>query len=131
MPSDSTSPSEWLRYAQSDLWVAQHPPAEDLLLEALCFHAQQAAEKSIKAVLLHLGVPFPKTHSLEHLVDLLPAGIERVGELADAGRLTPFATVLRYPGAQEPVTEARYREALRLAAAVMAWARQVTGQSAP
>jgi HEPN domain-containing protein len=42
----------------------------DVYLEDLCFDAQQAAEKAIKAVLIHLGVRFPYVHDLSVLLDL-------------------------------------------------------------
>jgi len=58
------------------------------LLELLCFHAQQAAEKSIKAVLLHEETSAPHIHSIERLVDLLPSGVQRPGVLFEAARLT-------------------------------------------
>jgi hypothetical protein len=48
-----------------------------VLLEDLCFNAQQAAEKALKAVCLAQGMDIPKTHSLIHLMDTLEAvGIE-------------------------------------------------------
>ncbi len=48
------------------------PVTADILLETLCYHAQQAAEKSIKAVLLSHSVAVPKTHNLKVLLELLP-----------------------------------------------------------
>lgn len=39
------SPADWLRYAYSDLALAGITPLPQVLLEQLCFHAQQAAEK--------------------------------------------------------------------------------------
>lgn len=44
------SPDDWLRRARSDLALAKVPLPEGALYEDLCFHAQQAAEKAIKAV---------------------------------------------------------------------------------
>jgi HEPN domain-containing protein len=46
------SPREWLNHAKSDLRLA-HLAAKDKLVrrEQACFHAQQAAEKAINAVL--------------------------------------------------------------------------------
>jgi len=44
------SPSDWLRRARSDLALAKAPLPSGALYEDLCFHAQQAAEKAIKAV---------------------------------------------------------------------------------
>ena len=65
--------------------------------EAIAFHAQQAVEKSMKAVLASRGVRFRKTHDLTELVDLLrDSGIAFPGELDDVTRLTPFATFFRY-----------------------------------
>ncbi|HJW86976.1 MAG TPA: HEPN domain-containing protein [Candidatus Brocadiaceae bacterium] len=64
------SPTHWLRYALSDLELACAKPSH-VLLEMLCFHAQQAVEKVVKAVLLAQGVDFPKTHNLRVLFDLL------------------------------------------------------------
>lgn len=58
--SDPGSPSDWLRYAEADLAFARIPLPEGGLYELLCFHAQQAAEKSVKAVLVKFGVPVPK-----------------------------------------------------------------------
>jgi len=51
------SPEDWLRHARSDLSIAGQQRASETLLETLCFHAQQAAEEGIKAVLVHFGVP--------------------------------------------------------------------------
>ena len=44
------SPSDWLRHACSDLELARVARTPKILLEGLCFHAQQAAEKALKAL---------------------------------------------------------------------------------
>lgn len=119
------SPAEWIRFAKADLSLAQGPLPEGALLELLCFHAQQAAEKSIKAVLIHCGVEFPKTHILARLVDLVPVAARTDPALAEAARLTVYATVARYPGLEEPVTETEYREAVRIADVLVRWAKKV------
>ena len=92
------------------------------LYELLCFHAQQAAEKSLKAVLIHYGIEPPRTHNLERLIDLLPASMTRERVLTQSARLTIFATSSRYPGSQERVDEDEYIEAVRLAQDVVNWA---------
>jgi len=46
------SPADWLRHAYSDLALASTMPLPQILLEQLCFHAQQAAEKALKAILV-------------------------------------------------------------------------------
>jgi HEPN domain-containing protein len=38
--------------------------------EIFGFHAQQAAERALKAWLAHNGIRFPKTHDLKQLIDL-------------------------------------------------------------
>ncbi len=57
-------PREWLVRARSDLALAGSSLA-GVLLEDLCFHAQQAAEKAIKAVLIRHDTEFPLTHDLD------------------------------------------------------------------
>ena len=57
-PPTPGSPEDWLRHARSDLALAQQWQVPDVLLAALCFHAQQTVEKSLKAVLVHVGALF-------------------------------------------------------------------------
>jgi len=53
------SPPDWLHRARSDLNLARLSRPEGVLLEDLCFHAQQAAEKALKAVLVANSVAVP------------------------------------------------------------------------
>ncbi len=65
--------------------------------EVVGFHAQQAVEKLMKAVLAHRSVEYQWTHQLERLVTLIRnAGISYPPELSEAVALTPFAVALRY-----------------------------------
>ncbi|HEV8574581.1 MAG TPA: HEPN domain-containing protein [Dehalococcoidia bacterium] len=121
------SPAEWLRYARSDLELARLAPPPGVMPEALCFHAQQAAEKALKAVLIAHELPFPRTHNLRTLLDLLPQTLAPLAEVQDAARLTDYAVFSRYPAEAEPVTEEEHQEAVRLATAVLAWAEQTIG----
>ena len=73
--SDSSDPAAWLRYARGDLALAQVPLPEDSFYELLCFHAQQAVEKALKAVLIINNISYPKTHNIRTLLDLLPKEI--------------------------------------------------------
>jgi HEPN domain-containing protein len=53
-------PLEWLNRARSNLDMAKAGSRlRTVYFEDPCFEAQQAAEKAIKAVLLHLGIRFP------------------------------------------------------------------------
>ena len=119
MPPEPGAPADWLRFAESDLALARAPAAPGVLYEMLCFHAQQAAEKSLKAVLLAHKIEFPRTHNLRVLRDLLPPRLPVPSEVEQSVELSDYATMARYPGAYEPVTEDEYREAIRLAAAAV------------
>lgn len=122
MQPEPGSPADWIRFAKSDLALAITPASDNVLLETLCFHAQQAVEKSIKAVLVHFNIPAPRIHSIERLIDLLPPNIPRASDLLASAKLTAYGTIFRYPGEKEPVTEEDYREAIKLAELVLAWA---------
>ena len=119
------SPLDWLRRARSDLALACAPLPQDALYNELCFHAQQAVEKSIKAVLVHCGVEFRKVHYIDYLIGLLPAGVSLPPEAVEVVGLTSYAVMSRYPGDYEEVTEEAYQEAARLAQAVFVWAEQI------
>ena len=114
-----------MKYARADLELARIALPPGAMYEQLCFHAQQAVEKSLKAVLVFSGIDFPSTHSIQSLIDLLSAGITRAPTLIEAARLTVYAAALRYPGDYEPVTEKEHMEAIRLAEAVVAWAERL------
>jgi len=121
LPDD---PREWLNRARSNLARAK-AKIPDAYLEDLCFDAQQAAEKAIKAVLLKKGVAFPYVHDLARLLTLLGEAGEEIPEaVRRAEDLTRYAVVTRYPGLTEPVTESHYQEAVASAEAVVRWAEE-------
>jgi HEPN domain-containing protein len=124
---DPTRPQSWLRRAKSNLARARLLAGQpEILYEDLCFDAQQAAEKALKAVLVHNGVAFPRTHALAELLTLVArAGLEVPVEVREATLLTPYAVEARYPGLWEEVTSGDYQEALRVAGHVVAWAEKV------
>ena len=125
MPPDASpgTPLDWVRHAQSDLAVAARPRDSIILCETLCYHAQQAVEKSMKGVLLHHGVEFPYTHNISRLITVVQeAGIPWPGELDEAAELTEYAVQLRYPGMSRRVTEEDLDRAVAVAERVLAWA---------
>lgn len=63
-PLDPTDPRTWLARARSNLRLAEVCYQQGVFLEGLCFEAQQAAEKALKALCVWRGLGFPKTHSL-------------------------------------------------------------------
>ncbi len=129
MPQDRPVPGsaeDWLARAEGDLALARVPLPEGAFYEDLCFHAQQAAEKALKAVYQHTNRTFRYTHDLDELIiGLQDEGIDMPPEIADAVLLTPYAWEARYPGLSEPVTIEEYREALRQAEFVVNWAVKV------
>ena len=115
MPPDKRSPNdpfEWLNRAKSNLERAKSDSRlTGVYLEDLCFDAQQAAEKSIKSVLIHLGIEFPYVHDITDLLTILEGkGHSISDDIREAGRLTRFAVETRYPGLSEPVTQDEYKK---------------------
>lgn len=120
---DPTNPQLWMQRAHSNLRLAQIGRNKGVVLEDLCFNAQQAAEKAFKAICLEHNIDFPKTHSLVQLIDLLEAaGVYLPEQVKAADVLTQYAVQSRYPGWVEEVTLNEYREALLLAQQVVTWA---------
>ncbi|MBM4349614.1 MAG: HEPN domain-containing protein [Deltaproteobacteria bacterium] len=120
------SAEDWLARAEGDLALARAPLPEGAFYEDLCFHAQQAAEKALKAVYQHSSKPFRYTHDLDELI----TGLQDVNMpvppgVANAAMLTSYAWETRYPGLSEPVTIEEYQEALRQAELVVRWATEV------
>ena len=65
--------------------------------ETLGYHAQQAAEKLIKALLALEGHPYPRSHNIGLLLDLLQShGIPLPERFDIVDALTPFGTVFCY-----------------------------------
>jgi len=97
--------------------LAGIPESDD---EAIGFHAQQAVEKCLKAVLALHEVPFRKTHDLVELVDLLRDSGLPLPPNADAlNELNPFAVTFRY----DFIVEAMDREQMQdIVETVRRWA---------
>jgi HEPN domain-containing protein len=67
--------------------------------DAVCFHAQQCAEKYLQALLTERNIYFPKTHHLPTLLDLLTPIVPAAETYrVTLSALAPFAVDLRYPG---------------------------------
>lgn len=93
--------TEWVRKAEGDLTTAKRELRARTApnYDAACFHAQQSAEKYLKALLQEDTIPFGKTHNLSLLLDLLQ---ERHPELElirpVLAILNAYAVEYRYPG---------------------------------
>ena len=119
------SAEDWLRYARSDLELACIDQPEGVLLESLCFHAQQATEKALKAVFVFLNTDFPHTHNIRTLLDQLPDSITIPRNIEESAGLTDYAVESRYPLTIEPVDDEEYQHAIGLAKVVVHWAEMV------
>lgn len=102
------STGEWVEKAESDYrsaanLLASRPPEPD----QVCFHAQQCAEKYIKAVLNEHDRGFPKTHDLKQLAELLgPMSNELKALIPRLEYLSQWAFMARYPGRSADINAA-------------------------
>jgi HEPN domain-containing protein len=94
-------------------------------LDDLCFHAQQAAEKALKGVLVAHGAVFPRSHSIGLLFELISKIQIKVPQelMEEASELTIYAVQARYPG-DHVVDFDEYREAAATAEKVVRWAEE-------
>ena len=92
---------EWVQKAEGDMQTAlrEFDVRDDTNYDAVCFHAQQCAEKYLKGRLIEEDVPFPKAHALGKLLDLvLPLHPEWADLRQGLNSLTDTAIESRYPG---------------------------------
>jgi len=115
--------SIWLARAESNLHIARQSRGEGVFLEDLCFEAQQAAEKALKALLIYQSGEYPKVHSFTLLLARLGQFVTVPDLVREAVELADYAVQTRYPGDYYPVTEEEYRRALELAERVLIWVR--------
>lgn len=124
-PLDADDPRRWLVFAQSDLRLARKGHIPGVRLEGLCYLSQQAAEKAVKAVLMHHKIHFPKTHQIQTLLEFLPLDLTLPAFIRNAADLSDYAVEGRYPQNFEDITRAEYISALKKAEAVVTWASKM------
>ncbi len=111
---------QWLNRAEEDFYVADHLfTGKTPYLRAIGFHAQQAAEKFLKALLVHYQIEFPKTHDLAELLDLVASVDTSIAErLNDAMALNPYGVEMRYPSDFPEMSQEEAGTAVELATRV-------------
>ena len=93
--------AEWVGKAEGDFAIVERESRarKDPSYDGLCFHAQQCAEKYLKARLCQAGIHFEKVHDLPALLEQVLA-VEPLWEpyRVDLAYLSDFAVSFRYPG---------------------------------
>lgn len=112
--------SRWMRKAEEDLTLARHGLRlrKGCPFGLVCFHAQQCAEKYIKAALTVRGIDFGKIHDLADLARLLPGDIGVGVSRRTLDTLTVYAVQPRYPHAGPSPTRGKAHSAIRAAAII-------------
>jgi HEPN domain-containing protein len=111
----------YLAKAASDMTaaraLAQDAEQQD---DVVGFHAQQAVEKSIKAVLALRGHDIPRTHDLALLARLVSEDDSTPSDLEQAQSLSPWAVAMRYDEMEASLDR---DAAIRIADVSLSWAR--------
>jgi HEPN domain-containing protein len=112
--------SQGREFADEDLKLARHglTLTTDVPYRLIAYHAQQCAEKVLKAFLVFHGLDFPYTHNISRLMELCADQGDWVKEVQEADELTPFAITTRYPGEDEKVSREGTLRAIEIAAKV-------------
>lgn len=121
---------EWLNKAEKDIKAAEHELnyGEEAITEDVCFHAQQAVEKYLKAFLLFKGRGFERTHNLYRLKDLCCSIDPDFCEI-DLGNLSFYAVKIRYPEEFYEPTLEEAQEAYKIALFIREFVRKKLGIS--
>ena len=88
----------WLFRANEDISVIKSlvNAGAEYYTSSICFHAQQASEKFLKAYLAYHDIDFPRTHDLDYLL-LECQKIDNKAFEIDFKSLTDFGVNIRYP----------------------------------
>ena len=93
--------NEWIVKAEEDYRSVEELYKKSVsgFATTICFHAQQSAEKYLKALLTKHGIEPPWIHTLETLLELIISKIPELEKYRETlAQLTPYATEYRYPG---------------------------------
>lgn len=112
-----TKVRQWAAFGDEDLNMAQYTlgMGDQCPFRLVAYHAQQCAEKYLKAYLVFCGIDFPFTHNIARLLELCSKQSDWAEQLKDAEELTPYAITVRYPGEDEPVPRSESEHALEIA----------------
>jgi HEPN domain-containing protein len=112
---------EWLKRARSSLGLAKSSHDDSVYYEDLCFQAQQAVEKALKALLIYHGVEPERTHNLYRLLEELEKFVQIDDEIRTVLKLQDFAVQTRYPGEYMKVEKEEYERSVVIAENCLRW----------
>jgi len=113
---------QWTEKADNDLRSAEFilTMEKDCPYDIVCFHAQQAVEKYLKALLVKENIEFPRTHDLIILFNMIPSKNTLTIEKHDLLALNRYSVESRYPGDLEPYSLEEAMDAIAIAQKVAA-----------
>ena len=129
---------EWMEFVEMDILSARYlieAPFHPRPLAVVCYHAQQAAEKAVKALIVYYGsqAEVPKVHDILVLLNQIKNVVQKEKgtpispHIYEVGaRLNLFATAPRYPG-ELNITENDAKVALRQAQEIVDWVKSLAG----
>ena len=122
----------WVEKAEHDLRNAEYVLglAKDCPTDTVCFHCQQCAEKYLKALLIHHGIDFPRTHDLVVLLNLAAHAADLALGMEQVQPLNRYSVEARYPGDWDPIDIEEAGDALRKARAVREAIRAILPEGA-
>lgn len=133
MPNHNISAKvvKWASYGDEDLRFARHGLAlsSGCPYRLIAYHAQQCAEKYLKAYLVLRQIDFPYTHNIARLLEVCSQCADWTSDVRDAEELTPFAITTRYPGEDEIVTKPEALRAIEIATRVRQAVRAILDQA--
>ena len=120
---DSDEVRAWLDKADRDLRMVRLAMGADVpLWDQACFHAQQAAEKALKGLLVAADLPVPRNHDLLQLIEPLMDELTAIESLEEAAALlTQYGVGPRYPSFLAPETQLDAGSALESAERIVAY----------
>ncbi len=131
--------SRWLYLAENDYDFSVFVRNSDYKPDPndkICFHCQQAAEKAVKALIIHLGKRggMPKKHDISFLLDQVSGilkdeyGIDIPAEIKDAaGYFNDLITEARYPIERDITSEEAVRS-LGYAESILGWVKNIINE---
>ncbi|MBD3185014.1 HEPN domain-containing protein [Candidatus Poribacteria bacterium] len=108
----------WLGYAEDDLRLAKNTlktMGDKCPYHLVAYHAQQSAEKCLKAFLVFHNIDFPYTHDISRLLELCAQKATWAQDIQNAEELTLYAISARYPEEIEEVTVGDAHRAIEIA----------------